>query len=803
MSLFDNIQKAMGEDVMTTIYSKMNELFGAGNQLFAMEFPTRPLNPRDYEYPIDDCFSRVTKPYPVQEAEFLLSDALYDCYPIVQGPNGEKLSTVYNNIINNFVPRLESMASFVTDQKYLREWLLTPADTVAEDDTANLSRMELCKKLYNLYLEKKNEWNQKKESVYDGAKSGKGSNEAKGVTTLDDYTKWLSSQGLVEEELLNNFFNDAVVKGHYHEVLTLLGYLNVSSPAAMLETTKQKMRAGLRRSLDGSSDIYPVNFQPSNWFRSLAPNINPKDLTMAKEQLAVDFSMKQARLRNLQAQLMQLNAVHISPEDAKQMQTLVEDAEKALAKSESDMMKQYGASTYNVFKTVLNIYKIANPTAGAVAATGEELSKLARAEKLIDASAKDFTDDMVKSFEAVQNNLDNLKKLNDARMELSEAKVRDMTLQKQKIEEQIKNVQVDLDFLAPLVAGAIGIANSTAHQEAEKGLSTLIEAVTKAEKAHNEAINAVGGDEPNESQQNAINAAAETLEKANAELKKAQDELGGALISGDGGENDFTDVIISEKLEASSSQTSSSAKSSQSSWNVGGWFFSAGKSNSSSSAEMSATQKDAGFTLEIGFRAKKVSIDRGGWFNPNIFKLTQNFFRLSDTRVSAGIDKDQVQNASATGNATAINDLVTYTTKVGEKDVSVRDSLPAYPMGFVIAKDITIKITSSVFESESTKSEMASSSATSGGFLLFKGSSGTSSKSNSESSYSGFQGNSFYMRIPGPQVMGWFLQFTPPDVSVTYTHMDTDVYKNKAKEAQEALKALVNSDSESTGGVHE
>ena len=40
------------------------------------------------------------RPYPVQEAEFLLSDQLFDVSPVVQGPNGERLSTVFNTVIN-------------------------------------------------------------------------------------------------------------------------------------------------------------------------------------------------------------------------------------------------------------------------------------------------------------------------------------------------------------------------------------------------------------------------------------------------------------------------------------------------------------------------------------------------------------------------------------------------------------------------------------------------------------------------------------------------------------------------------
>ena len=119
-SILEALMEGSSGDVMNLIYQNVNQLLGAGSQFFAMEFPARPLNARDYEY------NTLTKPYTVQEKEFLLSDQLYDLSPVVQSTNGERLSTVFDTVLNNYVPRLEALKSFVSDQKSLREWLLTP-----------------------------------------------------------------------------------------------------------------------------------------------------------------------------------------------------------------------------------------------------------------------------------------------------------------------------------------------------------------------------------------------------------------------------------------------------------------------------------------------------------------------------------------------------------------------------------------------------------------------------------------------------------------------------------------------------
>ena len=309
-SILESLVEISSDDVMNLIYNHVNKLLGAGSQLFAMEFPARPLNARDYEYNTDDCYSTLTKPYTVQEREFLLSDQLYDLSPVVQGTNGERLSTVFNTVINNYVPRLEALKSFVNDQKNLREWLLAPVTDEVRGERKTMSRMAMARELYDEFLERRNEWYSTKNRVYE---------EYRARDDLDGYANWLSSEGLVQEEQISNFYNDAVVRGHYHEVLTLLGFLNVSSPSEALENTKQKMRSSLRRSLDGSTDVYPVQFQPSDWFKSLRPNLSPKDLTMAAESLAADYRAKQRRLRGLKAQLAEQTAIEIPAEEQERL----------------------------------------------------------------------------------------------------------------------------------------------------------------------------------------------------------------------------------------------------------------------------------------------------------------------------------------------------------------------------------------------------------------------------------------------------------------------------------------------------
>ena len=523
-----------------------------------------------------------------------------------------------------------------------------------------------------------------------------------------------------------------MVRGHYHEVLTLLGFLNVASPSEALENTKQKMRSSLRRSLDGSTDIYPVQFQPSDWFKALRPNLSPKDLTMATDSLVAEYRAKQQRLRSLQAQLSEQVVIDISPEERARRENEAENSRRELSQSQQELISQYGSGAVSAVKAVIGIYKnTADPftkVQGVIQKTrSAKEGKLEGTEKRIYSLLQDISseavDNVVKACQAQEELLQKIKKSNDARMAFSEAKVRDMALQRKRIEEQIQTVQADLDFLAPLVTSTI---------------------------AQSDTGNA---------------------EMPDASLLTASDETQ---------DENFTDVIIKSDESGSFSSNSTSSSSSQSSWNLGGWFWSAGRSRSTQSSNESQNKRELNKKLEIGFRIKKVAIDRGGWFNPTIFKLSDNYFRLADIRVSKGLTKDDIQDASAAGmNAGArLKSLVTYDAEVDGETKQLSYVLPAFPTGFVIAKDVTIRIQCSQDESKSNRKYMEQSDARSGGIFGFRAHTAGSSKSQSESAYFGSTSNYFYIRIPGPQILGWFLELTPADNASPYQGLDPSMYSD-------------------------
>ena len=141
----DNAQDISEASMTAMMYYQLNKLFGGGSQLFTMEYPGRSINQLDYAYKIENYTdSTIGKPYIVAENEFKLSDDMMDLAPIVQGPNGKKVSTTYDTAINNLTPKIDDIKDYIIDKMELRIFLMEPITDMIGDKQYTCSRMEFC-----------------------------------------------------------------------------------------------------------------------------------------------------------------------------------------------------------------------------------------------------------------------------------------------------------------------------------------------------------------------------------------------------------------------------------------------------------------------------------------------------------------------------------------------------------------------------------------------------------------------------------------------------------------------------------
>ena len=208
----------------------------------------------------------------------------------------------------------------------------------------------------------------------------------------------------------------------------------------------------------------------------------------------------------------------------------------------------------------------------------------------------------------------------------------------------------------------------------------------------------------------------------------------------------FTQIVIQETASTMNNSTSKSAAASSSTSGVN--FFFCGVSASSSQSESAFNSYTASdkCTIEIGMSVAKVAIERD-WFNPGLFMLTRDMYNVTSQKIAP----NNVSKAEFDDNRLEkMADCV----------------FPCFPTAFVVARDVTIKLTTESAVSNETAMAMEQHASKGGGFLFFSGSKSSSSSSSSSNAHVSSKGNSTTIRFTDPQVIGYYIEATPADNSI-------------------------------------
>lgn len=120
---------SVADPLILHLYDKLRETFGLGdNDLFQMEMPARLLDMGNYRYDGSDTLNaQQMKPPSVAEAEFRLVDRMLNLSNLVGGPNENKLSECYDEVLFGLAPaNVETSAELdklVPDQQKIFDWL--------------------------------------------------------------------------------------------------------------------------------------------------------------------------------------------------------------------------------------------------------------------------------------------------------------------------------------------------------------------------------------------------------------------------------------------------------------------------------------------------------------------------------------------------------------------------------------------------------------------------------------------------------------------------------------------------------
>ncbi|KAF8149916.1 hypothetical protein B0H34DRAFT_667269 [Crassisporium funariophilum] len=698
-------------------------------QIFALQFPGRSIAKDQYAWDTSAAgtYGQFVKPTVVSESEFRLVDQLYNVGQVVGAPNGTNLSIVYQQVLNNLIPRMSAI-NLSKQQAQIRQWLLkdVPASGWVKDliksqqtissgattgsgvlhavqtsftldtdirtqgavinklpEDRKITRMELAEALVHEYLAARQAWELERDEMI---KSAKGND-------LNEFSRKLSHLSSIRESQLAAKHADAVVRGYSHAVRQYLGFMDVKNPAEYLQDAKDALRESSCSSLDGSMQIYPVQMQPIDWFQSLSTSFTAEDLTDDDDFIAQQLDSRSKQLDVLSTHL----AIHQRNPKASvlDVQAKLEAAHDAYDKAQAELNGNYNSNVMSIARTCINgandfveaDFKIAAKKAGipetAYYDIEKGMAKLTTSLLSVAQASRAVTQLMTsKSLASATDNSQEIIQLN---IEITS------------LTKDITELTTRLQSLRYKPAAA---SDQFTHPNAPRGL--------------------------------------ETFKMFPAESRSS-------------GGSRWQEVYVTQNITTRYSSSSERSKSVSSKDDISLFLGCYHSESNASSATSTSKASSASTKVELGFRATMVTVDRAGWFQPQFFKQSANFHCIDkDVSWSKWPDNiESIQDLSKDGGA-------------GFEQIN-KSLLPAYPTGFIICKDITIKIHMQDADMDAASEEMEKYAATSAGILCFSTNSSSQSKSMDKSYTFTQTSDGCVIRIPGPQILGYILQLTDKD----------------------------------------
>lgn len=754
------------------LYDRLLNFLPPGEgQYFALQFLTRYLDKESYAYDTSGVFSRFEKPVLVNEAEFRLTDALYNVGSIVGGPNGQSLSTNYIKILNSLIPAYEGVKAR-KERELMRSWLLTPThkdeaaytvdsrliipgldpsdakalskqtgiqingddsnakgpeDATTSSDSAQdvlkgvvddgktgarpMTRMEFSNQLTMEYLNHKRDWELTRDSKIRNAED---MNDPKEMERL---TRELAHTTGVENAKLSAKYSDAVVRGHSHTVRELLGHLDVRTTAEMLQDAKDSLRESAVSSLFTASNVYPVQMQPADWFLALDTGFTREDLSQDPAMLEAAIKAKSMQIDSLETQIATLRSFQVG--DAKALQAQVEEAATAQNKAMENLAGAYTENTISAVKLAISAVAAANPAVAAAGAT------YAAAKGLMDTS---------------------------------------------KLQEVLGPDSKNLDQIGQGI-DAVTYAGQGVNA-ASRRLTELMSAASLAKAGETQTMV--------ENTQRALTAAKKELQEmtenytiaVQADLKrKASPPVEGQIPAGNGGSR-WIDLSIRTEVQSGTTTSSSQSSASASSMSCNFWIGSYSSSSHTSSASNDSSQVSGKLQIAVSMRVTYVTVDRSGWFDPSLAQMSASFMHAyegADYTSWSKYDHTDLDEKKST--AAQVAEEITQGRTGRIKDESY---LSVFPIGYVLVKDCMIQVQSDELKDAQKKASFEKGCQSSGGFLCFSTSSSSSSSDDSSTAASIRTEDGMIIRIPGPQILGYMMQLMPEDKSKEFTEMPTD-----------------------------
>ncbi|WP_409644332.1 hypothetical protein [Sphingorhabdus sp.] len=695
------------------IYQKFVSIFGNTNesQVFSLIWPGTILDPHSYDGLDDNGVDGIL----ASIAQSLLFDQHYPVGTITQ-PDGTRVSDRYAQAIQRYgiVPN----ASLLSLQSILRDRLSQVTQMSIDGKLVSMTLLDQFNYLNGIWTSRRQQWDDQQTTKIQQLKASGDAN------WFAEYVEWYGINAQPYIDSINAAYDRLIAEFPLNAFQDALSILGTQEAAALLRARNDLANATIPVPSSIGNDYVVTQAIPADWGSILTSSMTFVDLLASPQaqQAALDtaITVLQQQIYGWQAILAQIPAGQAA------------DIAAALA----------------AFEDAGNTYSAA-----------------------VDSTLSTYTNNAVTAVQIYMNNKQDettLGQINQAKQDMDIAAGNEPAdLNQEQVDAIIGDIgkgQSDLiTSNSSMVSAGYNLASkATAYLNSKNGagLKSMIQPVVDqltsqlalvVQKAADLASSAARAQQ--------LAAGANPAFKDGPVLDPVMPSNAASAIN-----QRWSEITLS--VNASSMATSSTATTSyeQMNWSVDLFFGSAGGESSEASSSFASNYMKQDSTIQIGMLATKVVIQRP-WMHPELFNMSSNYFRVSQdplttpTPPEGGWTRDLIVPQELGGSAPG--------TSGGMAARALNQGpFPAYPVALLLVKDVTIKFSYDSAKTNAFEQQSSSNSTQGGGFFCFSVSEQQSSSSDTKSSGSYSQAGTYAFKIAAPQVIGAWLQITPPDNSV-------------------------------------
>ena len=235
---------------------------------FVLMSPGRVLNYWDY-YPGEDYEDSLLRrnnsapealvPPAVMEKWFDISDVVVGADPFTGGVTAKSMARAYETIVSQMDVLGLKRKTSDAQVKYnvARSYLTTPIPD-PDNLTMNTTRLSLYDRYQDEYADRKLDMEEK-------------INEARRTRGSIEYELWFQRSYPSLNSKVEGAYMKWLAFGEKDLVELYKAYLDSGSSGAEVEDARMVLRASGVRSIDRTRTVYPVSFEPGNWYKYLLP----------------------------------------------------------------------------------------------------------------------------------------------------------------------------------------------------------------------------------------------------------------------------------------------------------------------------------------------------------------------------------------------------------------------------------------------------------------------------------------------------------------------------------------------------